>query len=137
MTDARRDGARRPMRPLVVVALAFLGLTCRDRDLTGPGLPRRASLAVAPSLALSSDAPTVRLERLRIVAMRLAGRSIALDTVVSFPEGDDSLSLDLDLTVLARSESFELRLLGIAGADTIYRGVDTVEVTADETKSPR
>ncbi|MFL5582205.1 MAG: Ig-like domain-containing protein [Gemmatimonadaceae bacterium] len=125
------------MRPLVVVALAFLGLTCRDRDLTGPGLPQRASLAVAPSLALSSDAPTVRLERLRVVAMRLAGRSIALDTVVSFPEGDDPLSLELDLTVLAPSESFELRLLGIAGADTIYRGVDTVEVTADETKSPR
>ena len=34
-----------------LAALALIGITCRDRDPVGPGLPSQAAFAVAPQFA--------------------------------------------------------------------------------------
>jgi len=118
--------------------LAFSLLSC-GREPTGPSsvpvnaFKRVASLAVSPqyetalrSSALHAALSQVAFEKVRITLRREDG-SIALDTVVDFPAGADSLTLALIVPLPATAPSsgvpFSLNLGYVnAAGDTVFRG---------------
>lgn len=122
---------RRPLRAALLPALAIAaGATCRDRSLTGPGLPARATLAVAPapSPQLVTGGPALVLQRVRAV-LHPVGSTDSLVQVADFT--GDSVVLQFDVTVTGGSGRFRVRLDGIdAAGDTLFRGTDTVTAVA-------
>ena len=132
--------ASRPARRLALAAglLTAVLISC-GREVTGPvsapvnAFKRFASLAFSPqyTTALSSSAlraalTQVAFERVRITLRREDG-SIALDTVVDFPAGADSLTLALIVPLPASASStgvpFSLNLNYVnAAGDTVFRG---------------
>lgn len=117
----------RYVRTAAVVSLALAGLTCRERNTTGPGLPTVVTLAIAPHVSAQAGVPTVRMATVRAVARRLPGGFVALDTVATFPATNDELSLSLRIPMLQPQETYELLIRGIAATgDTVYAATDTV-----------
>jgi hypothetical protein len=82
-------------------------LSC-GRDLTSPGaavrvargISWRAEFPPAYQLAGSAAASVVDFNRVRVVLHHADG-TVALDTVIDFPAGADSIAVTLDVTLLA------------------------------------
>jgi hypothetical protein len=65
-----------------IAAIALFGITCRDRDPMGPGLPSQASLAVAPQMqqpALAGGPSFLAMRSVRGVLTPIGGGA-AYDT---------------------------------------------------------
>jgi hypothetical protein len=103
----------------VSLAAALLVAGCLG-DSTGPTHLQVARLAVSPVFATRS-ALLVSFNRVRITLSREAGT--ALDTVVTFPSGADSVVLTLLVPITGSSETLTLNLAMInAAGDTVFRG---------------
>src|SRR5688500_4220868 len=90
-----RDAHRRGRAALVALAAFVAGATCRD-TLTGPGLPARAGLRVAPSFGgAAQEGPAIFLARLRAEVTAVPGGATLVDTVADFPSGGAPLALEL------------------------------------------
>src|SRR5688500_15947347 len=110
-----------------VLLLASIGLTCRDRSLTGPGLPVRAHFGIAPSFDIASGAPVIRLQRVRAEVFRHPAGTLVVDTVAFFDADSDSLALDISVDVVDPSEQFRVRLSGFtSNGDLVFSADDTV-----------
>jgi hypothetical protein len=111
------------------VAAALLMVGCLG-DSTGPGHPREARLALAPTFE-SRATLVVPFTTVRVTLSRASG--VALDRTIDFPPDADSLALELTLTITGTSEvlTLDLRLINAAG-DTVFRG-GPVPVTASAT----
>ena len=101
---------RRAVRGLAVVALAFIGLTCRDKDLTGPGLPQRARLSVAPRFSTAAEMPTVRLSKVKAEVFRIPTGELLITDSGSFAANDDAVELDLIVPMQRSDEQFRVRI---------------------------
>ncbi|MCX5760961.1 MAG: Ig-like domain-containing protein, partial [Gemmatimonadetes bacterium] len=129
-----------PARRLALLAgLLTVALISCGREITGPGtspvnaFKRFASFAFSPqyetavpSTALQAALTQVAFERVRITLRREDG-TIALDTVVSFPAGADSLTLSLIVPLAASAPASGVPLtlnLGYVNAagDTVFKG---------------
>ena len=129
-----------PLRRLAVAAgLLIAVLVACGREITGPvtspvnALRRVASFSfepkyetAVPARALHAALQQVAFERVRITLRREDG-SIALDTVVLFPAGTDSLVLGLNVPLPASAPSTGVQLslnLGYinAAGDTVFKG---------------
>jgi hypothetical protein len=129
-----------PIRRLTVAAgLLIAVLVACGREVTGPVstpasvFKRIAAFAIepkyetaVPASALRSALEQVAFERVRITLRREDG-SIALDTVVSFPAGADSLLLSLNVPLPANAPTSGVPLnlnLGYVNAagDTVFKG---------------
>src|SRR4051812_40670213 len=90
---ARR--ARLSMRLVAGAPAATAGLTCRDGDLTGPGLPGTSVVAVSPRFAApAAGGPQIILEQVT-GTLRAPGRDV-VQAQASF-EGDSAV-LEFALT---------------------------------------
>ena len=153
----------RALRFVAVAGLAFIGLTCRDKDLTGPGLPQRARLSVAPSFNTAAEMPTVRLSKVKAEVFRIPSGDLLLTDSAFFTPGDDAIELDLLVPMLRQDEQFRVRLsawdestppalvfvgeknvratpglvpAGVANIDLHYTGPDTVVRTVRVAPKP-
>ncbi|MFL5581392.1 MAG: Ig-like domain-containing protein, partial [Gemmatimonadaceae bacterium] len=133
--DRLARSSRRVRRAALVSTIALAaGLTCRDDDLTGPGLPSRAHLAIVPTLQRAASAPVVTLARARARVTTIPAGTVLRDTVASFPADGSALSLELVMTLTAPSQLVELHLSGITAAgDTVYASFDTLTLVANAT----
>ena len=132
--------AASPIRRLTLAAgLLIAVLVACGKELTAPVIrpgslfQRVAALTFAPQYetalpagALRAALTQVAFERVRITLRREDG-SIALDTVVSFPVGNDSLFLALNVPLPASAPAEGVRLslnLGYVNAagDTVFKG---------------
>jgi hypothetical protein len=141
-----------PVRRLAFTGVAFLAvlLSC-GKDVTAPGVKGvynslRGNFSVAPQfpevLTQTAGATgSVPFDRVRIV-LRHADGSIALDTLVNFPVGSDSVPLVLNVPLLASTPasgeplSLNLGYVNAAG-DTVFKGsVGSINVTPTIPGSP-
>ena len=126
-------------RLALVAGLLAVALISCGREVTGPGsapvnaFKRFASLAFSPQYetavrgpALQAALQQVAFEKVRITLRREDG-TIALDTVVDFPAGADSLTLSLIVPLPPSTSSSGVPLsmnLGYVNAagDTVFKG---------------
>jgi len=138
-------------RLFVIAGLLAAALVACGRELVAPtavpvaAFHRTGSLAIAPQYesplvphALRAALLEVAFDRVRITLRRDDG-SVALDTVVLFPAGADSLTLTLNVPLPAATPSSGVPLslnLGYVNAagDTVFRG-GPVPVTVVPTAS--
>src|SRR5215208_5582542 len=110
-SSAPRLAARaavRLARTLLLVPLALSGLTCRDRDLTGPGLAKPARLRVAPRVAaLAPRGPALRLGAVRVTLTPEPGTGEpVVSEVATFVPGEDQLPIELTVRLSQPTERF-------------------------------
>jgi hypothetical protein len=99
---------------------AVLALAGCPGDSTGPAHPQLARVALAPVFQTRS-ALLVSFNRVRVTLRRSTGT--ALDTLVGFPSGADSVVLTLLVPISGNSETLTLDLMLInAAGDTVFRG---------------
>ena len=116
---------------LAAVALAaFAGLTCRDGGLTGPGLPTRISLALAPRLqTLAAGAPSVGVTRLTGVLAPPGGDAYSAEAVIA--NGVATLTFR-GVTIVGAAQQMHLDVVATnAAGDTVYRLTRDIDVSAD------
>ena len=131
-----------PLTRLALLGIAFgLAILSCGRDVTSPGgaarvargLSWQAQFPPAYQLAGSGASGVVDFNRVHVVLHHSDG-SVALDTVVDFPPGDDALTVTLDVKLLANAPasgeplSLNLGYINAAG-DTVFKG-GPVGVTA-------
>jgi len=119
--------------PRVFLVLALFSCTS---DSTGPSRIQRASLSLAPGFDRAILAQ-VGVDRVLVRFTRTDGTK-ALETVVAFPAGSDTLSLSVAVPLNGAAESFDLTLLLIddPAADTVFRsGPTPVVLRSDITQS--
>lgn len=112
-----------------MLALALVGITCRDRDLMGPGLPSQAALAIVPQMerAAATGGPSfVSLRTVRgILTPADGGPSYSAEA--SFV--NDTATLAFDVTFPGPTQRYTLTLAAIdTVGDTLFRSMR--EVTA-------
>ncbi len=111
----------RRFAPLALAALVF-SVACTD--MLGPlGKADSVRLVVRPSFAqipanVQADNPASQVDNIHIVLRNAAG-AIVVDQIVEWPIGQDTLRLDLDVTV-SGSESFELMIEGRSGDRILF-----------------
>ena len=128
----------RPLRRLALLSAAFITavLSC-GREPTGPGGPGTPAARYARGLSFRPVFPEiltqaggasglVAFNRVRIV-LRHADGSVALDTVVNFPAGADSVTVSLTVRLLpsapASGEPLSMNLGYVnAAGDTVFKG---------------
>jgi hypothetical protein len=112
-------------RTMVVIALA-LGLAACD-EAAGPG-GGTALLAIRPQFGAAGVAGVVDIARTRIHLNR-SGGATALDTVVTVPDGADSVTLVAQVSLQAPNESFVLTVAFITpqGDTAFYGGPLTIQ----------
>ena len=113
-------------RPAAAITriLAVLALFSCTTDTTGPSSNLRASLSIAPGLARAVLAQ-VAVDRVLVRFTRSDGTK-ALETVVAFPSGSDTLNVSLAVPLNGAAESFDLTLLLLApSGDTVFRSGPT------------
>ncbi|HEX9705154.1 MAG TPA: Ig-like domain-containing protein [Gemmatimonadales bacterium] len=122
------------LRVALLAAGAALIASCL-RDVGGPGAMRRARMALAPAF-VSTGAAIVDFDRIRVTVERGTCGSAdggeptttraraAVDTIVPFPAGVDSIELALVVPLEAPQEEFLVfvRLITAQG-DTVFRNV--------------
>ena len=113
-----------------MAGVALLGLTCRDRTVTGPGLPLRGRLVVAPTFQVAAP-PDLDLAGVRAVVhayddgTHTPGDSIGTATATFVGGALANLGIDVDVT--GSSQLFHVRLAAWdAAGDTLYRFADTI-----------
>ena len=150
--------SRAPLRAAALsLGICALSLLSCGREITGPGsapvnaFKRVAAFAFSPQYetavrgsALQAALLQVAFERVRITLRREDG-SIALDTVVDFPAGADSLTLSLIVPLPPSTPaggvplSLNLGYVNAAG-DTVFRGgplpITVLPSTAGSTPPP-
>ncbi|HEX2779260.1 MAG TPA: Ig-like domain-containing protein [Gemmatimonadaceae bacterium] len=126
-----RVAARPALLPRLaaIFALALVGITCRDRDPMGPGLPSQAALAIAPRMergAASGGPSFVSLRTVRgVLTPTNGGASYSADA--NFV--NDTATLAFDVTFAGPTQRYTLTLAAIDTAgDTLFRSMR--EVTA-------
>ena len=102
--------SRQAIRSLGIAALALTGLSCQDKGLTGPGLPQRARLSVAPSFNVASDMPTIRLSKVKAEVFRIPSGEFVLQDSAFFSAADSTVSLAMTVTLREQDEVFRVRL---------------------------
>jgi hypothetical protein len=110
---------------------AVLVLASCFGDTTGPGELRMGRIAVAPSFDVRAIG-IVDVNRVRVRLERGNGGP-ALDTIVAFPAGADSLVLPLQVPISGARESFNLflRLIDDPAGDTVFAsGPDQIEAVS-------
>jgi hypothetical protein len=108
----------------MAVAVAVFA-ACSDR--TGPAASRIGQLGIAPRFE-SPAAALVDVAAIRIRLVSTFDDRVALDTVIAFPPGQDSVSLGFALALEQVDEEFALflRLIGPAGDTVFTSGPDVV-----------
>ena len=111
--------------PLLGVGLFFVN--CSDQ--TGPE-ERFGQLALIPEFE-SRGAYIVPVDSLRIILTRSDSTTIALDTVIGLA-GQDSVDLEISVTLLAQTETFflVLKIVNAAGDTVFSAGPDVVTATS-------
>ncbi|HEU4631853.1 MAG TPA: Ig-like domain-containing protein [Gemmatimonadaceae bacterium] len=120
---ARLPRAAGPMLLLVAAA-------CGDGALGGPGLDGGSvALRMQPRFDVQAGSPAFTVTHVRLSVTRLPDGAPVLDTLVAF-DGPGGTALDLDVPMATPQDRFELRFAAAdAGGDTIYRAVDTADVS--------
>jgi len=110
---------------LAMVCVVAVFAACSDR--TGPATARVGQLGIAPRYR-SSAAALVDVAAIRIVLVSTFDERVALDTVIAFPPGQDSVSLGFAVALEQVGEEFSLflRLIGPAGDTVFTSGPDVV-----------
>ena len=133
MSFSSNRSAVRMARALLVSALALAGLTCRDSDPMGPGLPTRTSLSIAPHFNVVDGGPLIQLTTARVRVFRITGttRTMVRDTVASFVPGSEALSLNITVPVMGGQDDFEVIIEAMdAAGNIIYSATETMTVAA-------
>jgi hypothetical protein len=133
--------ARAPMRRVSILALVFVAaiLSC-GKDVTGPvGAAVRYARGLAfdpifpPAFQVTGGSGVVQFSKVHVVLHHDDG-SVALDTTIDFPDGQDSLTVDLTVKLLDNAPStgepmsLNLGYLNASG-DVVFTG-GPVSVTA-------
>lgn len=129
----------RILRLIAVAAIALVGLTCRDRSLTGPGIPHRAALNFAPHFAIADGTPTLQLDSVRARVYRIPSADLVLDTMARFAPGASELRLNLSVPITESSEEFRLVLLAYdtgVPAQLIFMADETVTASVAGALTP-
>jgi hypothetical protein len=135
-------GSRVRRSLLVVTALAVAAISCA-REVTAPNrgflrMSRGISFLTRFPEALRDNAPgtsgLVDVAKVRVVLYR-ADSTIALDTMVAFPDGQDSVSISMSVplspTAPASGESLNMGLKYVSTTgDTVFKGAAPVTATA-------
>ena len=134
---------------LALLGLALIAtiLSC-GKDVTSPAAVARYARGIswhtefppAFQLAGSAASDVVPFNRVRVVLHHGDG-TVALDTVINFPDGTDALTVSLDVKLLpsapSSGEPLSLNLAYInAAGDTVFRG-GPVGVTATPSSRTR
>jgi hypothetical protein len=115
---------RRAVRFVGLLAIALVGLTCRDRSLTGPGLPIGGRLSLAPSFQqAAAGGPAIQLVSVRGV-LHIPGTPPDSLVVIANFTGAGTATLQFDVDIHGVSQQF---VVVLAAVD--IHG-DTVEVPA-------
>src|SRR5215212_10557269 len=127
MTHSRfAPAARAVLRVLGFAAIIVAAASsCRDRTLTGPGLPLAGpTLALVPRFQQApAGGPTITLSSIRAVLHLADGDSIV--TIANF-DGDSAV-IQFDVDVLGSSQVFHVDMAATdATGDTVFRAADTV-----------
>ncbi|HEX8849289.1 MAG TPA: Ig-like domain-containing protein [Gemmatimonadaceae bacterium] len=127
-----RPLVRRAVAPRIagILVLALVGITCRDRDPMGPGLPSQASLAIAPQMARAAAAggPSfVSLQKVRGILTPVGGGQ-PYSVEATFV--NDTATLAFDVTFAGPTQRYSLSLTAIDTAgDTLFRSLREVTAT--------
>ncbi len=128
----------KPHRPALrlrlagVLALALIGVTCRDQDPLAPGLPGRASLPVAPSfeqpnarrVSTTSGGAFATLKSVRGTLTPVGGGT-AYDVTANFVR--DTAQLVFDVAFAGRSQRYSLVIAASDTAgDTLFRSIEEI-----------
>ena len=110
-----------------LATLALFGITCRDRDPMGPGLPSQASLAVAPQMQRAALAGGPSFLAMRSVHGLLTpiggGASYAVDADFV----GDTATLEFNITFAGPTQRYSLALAATDTAgDTLFRSMREV-----------
>lgn len=124
--ETHRMTGHTPPAPLALrlaglAAFALIGITCRDRDPMGPGLPTRAAFAVAPQFAraAAADLGFLSLRKVRGTLTPIGG-GMPYSAEASF-EGD-SATLSFDVTFAGPTQRYSLAIAAFDTAgDTLFR----------------
>ena len=113
-----------------LAALALIGITCRDRELLGPGLPSRASLAVAPQMQRASAAGGPSFVSMRTVHGVLTPLGGGTSYSVSADFVGDTATLEFNVAFSGASQRYALALAATDTAgDTLFRSIREVVAT--------
>src|SRR5512134_4136069 len=118
--------SRRLTTSTLATACALAGLvSCSDR--LGPGTSRAGRLGIAPRYE-SAAAGVVDVAAVRVRLISTFNGDVALDTVIAFPAGVDSVGLGFAVNMEQPTEEFALflRLIGPAGDTVFTSGPDVV-----------
>ena len=129
MTAPRLTVPRAPvaLRLAGLAVIALFGITCRDRDPMGPGLPSQASLAVAPQMQRAAQAGGPSFLAMRSVhgVLTPIGGGAAYSVEANF-EGD-SATLEFNVTFAGPTQRYALALAATDTAgDTLFRSMREV-----------
>ncbi|HXV90513.1 MAG TPA: Ig-like domain-containing protein, partial [Gemmatimonadales bacterium] len=118
---------------MAVAAAVFAA--CSDR--VGPGASRAGSLGISPRYE-SAAAGVVDVSAIRVRMLSTFDDRVALDTVIAFPPGDDSVSLAFTVPLEQPGEEFQLylRLIGPAGDTVFTSGPDIVRPASGGATAP-
>ena len=113
-----------------LAAIALFGVTCRDRDPMGPGLPSQASLAVAPQMqqpALAGGPSFVSMRSVHGVLTPIGGgASYSVDAAFD----GDTATLEFNVTFAGPTQRYSLALAATDTAgDTLFRSMREVVAT--------
>jgi hypothetical protein len=126
-----KTSSRLPALAAGVLAIAA-GLTCADSRLTGPGSRLRAAVEFLPSF--SREAAKVyrnlaafefQLDNMRVRLLR-ANQTVAVDTVVAIPPGQESIAVELSVTLERSPEEFEAKIELRDGEQVLFASHQTV-----------
>ncbi len=147
MTDPIARSRREPSRRVAVLGLLFVAaiLSC-GKDVTGPlGAAARYVRGLAfnpvfpPAFQVSGGSGVVQFSNVHVVLHHSDG-TVALDTIINFPSGSDSLTVDLTVKLLDNSPTtgepmtLNLGYLNAAG-DVVFSG-GPVSITAAPPATP-
>jgi hypothetical protein len=118
-------------RLIAAVLAAATGLTCRDGEMTGPGLPGRSVLAISPQFATpAAGGPQIILEHVT-GTLKSRGGADVVHAEASF-EGDSAV-LEFALNVFGPSELFEITIAATDGTgEVVFGRSDTLRLRAGD-----
>lgn len=113
-----------------LAAIVLVGSTCRDRGPMGPGLPSRATLAVAPQLqqaALTGGPSFVSMRSVHGVLTPIGG-GVSYSADAAFD--GDTAALEFNVTFAGPTQRYSLALAATDTAgDTLFRSMRDIVAT--------
>lgn len=132
MDKPRVPGRRHPIaRTAGLVALALTGLTCRDRSLTGPGLPVSRALDIAPVFSVApAGGPSLRLRTAHGTLIPIGGGDTATADAIF---AGDSAVLDFTATFFGPAQSYRVEVdAADSTGEVLFHAGDSIRVAAGD-----